>query len=97
MPKQIDPAMKNALTARVNYYREMGIYDFYRRPVEEGVEPALLTAVSPELQEPIPENNSPMPKATKPSSSSLSVPVLLSSQDKVAALSAIREHIGDCT
>ena len=36
MPKQLDPALKKALAARVNYYREMGIYDFYRRPVEEG-------------------------------------------------------------
>ena len=40
MPRQLDPAMKKALSARVNYYREMGIYDFYRRPVEE-VEEAL--------------------------------------------------------
>jgi uracil-DNA glycosylase len=97
MPKQLDPAMKKALAARLNYYREMGIYDFYRRPVEEVVEPALQAVISPEIQEPIPENNSPMPKATKPSSSLLPVPVLLSTQDKVTALKAIREDIGDCT
>jgi uracil-DNA glycosylase len=34
MPKPLDPATKKQLAARVNYYRDMGIYDFYRRPVE---------------------------------------------------------------
>lgn len=46
MPKQIDPVIKKALAARVNYYREMGIYDFYRRPVEEGAEIAAQAFVS---------------------------------------------------
>ncbi|HKW74733.1 MAG TPA: uracil-DNA glycosylase [Terriglobales bacterium] len=30
--------MKERLAARLSYYREMGIYDFYRRPVEAGAE-----------------------------------------------------------
>ncbi|HXO39722.1 MAG TPA: uracil-DNA glycosylase [Candidatus Acidoferrum sp.] len=38
MPKSLDPQTKKQLVARVKYYKEMGIYDFYRRPVEEGVE-----------------------------------------------------------
>ena len=38
MPKPLDPQTKKQLAARVKYYKEMGIYDFYRRPVEEGVE-----------------------------------------------------------
>jgi uracil-DNA glycosylase family 4 len=46
MPQQIDPVIKKALAARVNYYREMGIYDFYRRPVEEGAETAAQAFVS---------------------------------------------------
>ena len=41
MPKPLDPQTKKQLAARVKYYKEMGIYDFYRRPVEEGVELAL--------------------------------------------------------
>jgi uracil-DNA glycosylase family 4 len=40
MPKPLDPAKKQQLAASVNYYREMGIYDFYRRPVEEIVDSA---------------------------------------------------------
>ena len=38
MPKPLDPETKKQLAARVKYYKEMGIYDFYRRPVEEGAE-----------------------------------------------------------
>ncbi|HEY1528829.1 MAG TPA: uracil-DNA glycosylase [Candidatus Angelobacter sp.] len=41
MPKPLDPQTKKHLAARVKYYKEMGIYDFYRRPVEEGIELAL--------------------------------------------------------
>jgi uracil-DNA glycosylase family 4 len=35
MPKPLDPSAKQQLAARVNYYREMGVHDFYRRPVPE--------------------------------------------------------------
>jgi uracil-DNA glycosylase len=41
MPKSLDPQTKKQLVDRVKYYKEMGIYDFYRRQVEEGVELAL--------------------------------------------------------
>ena len=44
MPKPLDPQTKKHLASRVNYYREMGIHDFYRRPVEEGTELALTPA-----------------------------------------------------
>jgi uracil-DNA glycosylase len=104
MPKQLDPAMKKALSARVNYYREMGIYDFYRRPVEEGVNVAVEAVASPEVVESIPENISLMPKATKSASQPASAPATplpvlppIDAKDKPAALVALREHIGDCT
>jgi len=45
MPKPLDPQTKQQLAARLKYYKEMGIHDFYRRPVEEGVELELQTAV----------------------------------------------------
>ena len=38
MPKPLDAATKKQLADRVNYYREMGIYDFYRRTGEGIVE-----------------------------------------------------------
>jgi uracil-DNA glycosylase len=35
MPAKLDPALQKQLAARVNYYREMGIHDFYRQPIPE--------------------------------------------------------------
>jgi uracil-DNA glycosylase len=35
MPFTLDPELRRALTARIRYYQEMGIYDFYRRPQPE--------------------------------------------------------------
>jgi uracil-DNA glycosylase family 4 len=94
MPRQLDPAMKKALSARVDYYREMGIYDFYRRPVEEGASEIALP--SPQASESIQGNPSLMPKAVKPSPA-VSVSPVSEIQDKPAALKTIREDIGECT
>jgi DNA polymerase len=44
MPKPLDPQTQKHLASRVKYYKEMGIHDFYRRPVEEGAELALPVA-----------------------------------------------------
>ncbi len=91
--------MKKALSARVNYYREMGIYDFYRRPVEEVSEIAV-EILPTEVHQAVPENNSPMPKArscSQPPAAALPIATLPAIHDKPAALAAIREYIGDCT
>jgi uracil-DNA glycosylase len=56
MPKPLDPATKQQLAARVNYYREMGIYDFYRRPVAQGEEALIAApdeAAAPTAAEPL--------------------------------------------
>jgi uracil-DNA glycosylase family 4 len=85
MPKPLDPQTKKQLVARVKYYKEMGIYDFYRRPVEEGAEVVL---------QPVGENppvNT--PAKTKPSVAAM--PPIIG--DKPSALKLIRSDIGDCT
>jgi len=71
---------KKHLIARVDYYREMGIYDFYRQPVTEAAQ----------MEESIPV------VATRSSSPLFdsSLPVI---QDKLSALRAISDDIGDCT
>jgi DNA polymerase len=86
MPKPLDPSAQKHLTARVNYYREMGIYDFYRRPVEEGPELLLQAAgeVAPDAEV------APEAEPFRPSK-------IAAAQDKPGALKAIREDIGDCT
>ena len=81
MPQNLNPELKKQLAARVDYYREMGIYDFYRQPVTEAAEteeavPIVVTARS----------SSPLFDS--------SLPVI---QDKPSALRAISDDIGDCT
>lgn len=90
MPKSLDADTKKQLAARVQYYREMGIYDFYRR--EGGPE------VSNEA--PAAEAIVTAPDATVHTAGGgrarfdSPLPVV---QDKPAALKLIREDIGECT
>src|SRR5215813_6404693 len=89
MPKPLDDATKKQLAARVNYYREMGIYDFYRRPVEGGAAPIVASSKTSE-GDVVPVVMS----GGGPSLFDSSLPVI---QDKPAALKVIRDDIGDCT
>src|SRR5205814_49902 len=84
--KEFSLEIKQALTARLSFYRELGIYDFYRRPVT--------LAEESELAQEIDE----MPQSSA-NSASLSSPTIDPApvHDRNAALVAIREDIGDCT
>ena len=112
MPKPLDAATKKQLAARVNYYREMGIYDFYRRPVEEGVSLEAGTGAaygSPDSSAAVADDSGPVVameiaksgprEATEPKLASMgrNSAALPVIADKPAALLAIREEIGDCT
>ena len=90
MPPAFEPEFCRAIADRLNYYRDLGVYDFYRRaPVEDAVTcggqledsivgpQAGVTALSEDL--------SFMPKS-KPNEI-----------DPASALRLIREDIGDCT
>jgi uracil-DNA glycosylase family 4 len=99
MPKPLDDAARTQLAARVNYYRELGIHDFYRR------EPADLPASSPMPEISAAPPSSPHldagPGAPQTLAPADGEPLLHSPlpviQDKPAALKLIREEIGDCT
>ena len=65
MPKPLDSQTKKHLAARVKYYKEMGIHDFYRRPVEEGVELALQPVAETASKIPLPPVLSDKPSALK--------------------------------
>jgi uracil-DNA glycosylase family 4 len=43
MPRTLDPELRRTLAARIRYYNEMGIYDFYRRPLSEHTREAAAT------------------------------------------------------
>jgi uracil-DNA glycosylase len=83
----LDPALRRALTDRVRYYNDLGIYDFYRRPVAPGVsgeiEKSVTLASSPALV--VQEESLPKPKSQT------------TVADPATALRLIREDLGDCT
>jgi DNA polymerase len=93
MAKVLDEASRNAVAATVRYYRDLGIYDLYRREVPEGMsfgqalEREELAAVAVEI--------APELLAADPAPNTEQIEKLLS--DKPAALRVIREDIGDCT
>jgi uracil-DNA glycosylase len=83
MPRPLTPELREALSARIRFYNELGIYDFYRRPASPEAAP-----IVEEASEPMPIRK--MSAAAVPGSAP--VP-----SDPVAALRLIREDIGDCT
>ena len=101
----LDPELRRALAARIRYYNEMGIYDFYRRPVSVGESVAPVAAPVAEIQ---PESRDEM-SPRKAAAVAVAVvaeenifAVLVAKPEQgvgspVKALKIIREDLGDCT
>lgn len=100
----LDPATREALEARLRFYRELGLTDFYRRAVDASQvsisETESLSTGDPgapglaSIQEPQ-ENESIPPRKqifTPPE-----IGAAVSRADRESALRLIREDIGDCT
>jgi uracil-DNA glycosylase len=101
----LDPELRRALAPRIRYYNEMGIYDFYRRPVCAGESVAPAAAPGKEIQPESREEMSPRKAAA------VAVPVVVEDSifeviatkpeqgagNPVKALKIIREDLGDCT
>jgi DNA polymerase len=83
MAKSLDNQTKQAVSERLRFYRELGIYDLYRRPVEESVA----------LEETTPPYRVETTDAMRVGHNE--EPTIL--QDRPAALRGIREDLGDCT
>jgi uracil-DNA glycosylase len=81
MTRSLDPETKQALASRIRYYRDMGIYDFYRRDTGEA-----MPEVTSATQE-IPEETITIP--TQKAQAQV--------EDSTTALRHIREDLGDCT
>jgi DNA polymerase len=91
MAKVLDEPSRKAVAATVRYYRDLGIFDLYRRDVPEGVTFGR-TIEREELAS--------APASTAEASGNAALPVADAQaiqQDKPAALRLIREEIGDCT
>jgi uracil-DNA glycosylase len=101
MAPVLDPRLRRALLDRIQYYRELGIYDFYQRApdVVRPIESAAL-----ELKSQPQERDEMTPRAKAAAPISLQEDILRSAArpeseatDPVQALTLIREDLGDCT
>jgi DNA polymerase len=105
LAQSLDSATRQALTARIRFYRDLGLTEFYRRPVD----PALLAklAAQPEnsgapglasetWDSPHTSEDQPIPPR-KPFPSAPAIADAVPASDRAAALQLIRDEIGDCT
>jgi uracil-DNA glycosylase len=100
MPRKLNPELQKQLAAQVEYYREMGIHDFFRRTTSEPITLEEEPVKQSEEIASVPLADAPdehaLPTSVSPTVSSKET-VLPVIQDKRAALQVIREDIGDCT
>lgn len=99
----LDPQIRDLLTARLRFYRDLGLTDFYRRPVDPALIAKLADVCSSAAQTDIQQasrNNLP---GEEPAISARKVipappPAVATAEmpDRAAALQAIRDDIGDC-
>ena len=99
---RLDPEQQQAIAARVRYYRDLGVFDFYRRgdaaamnevtleSASDEVQPATAAAVSA-AEETMPKKQSIAPAQELSVAKSVIAP-----EKREAALKVIREEIGDC-
>ena len=87
MPSALDPRLRQALADRVRYYHDLGIYDFYRRPIQVSGEGSASVARAP----------SPAISESEGRQTLMQVRTEPSMTDPASGLRLIREDIGDCT
>jgi DNA polymerase len=97
MAKVLDEQSRQAVAARVRYYRELGIYDLYRREIPE----SMRAIAREELAAIATEGGAESAEGEAVANASANAPgdaeqLAVIANDKPAALRVIREFIGDC-
>ncbi|HWR14442.1 MAG TPA: uracil-DNA glycosylase [Terriglobales bacterium] len=94
MPRALTPEQRRAIAARVNYYRDLGIYDFYRRAGEEVPEPTpeQMAHIEQSMGLEMDQRNSEQEEFDREMAKAV-----VEHSDPVTALRVIREDIGECT
>jgi uracil-DNA glycosylase len=89
----LDPEQQQAIAARVRYYRDLDVFDFYRRgdAIPESASDRVEAAVVLPVEESMPKKYS-----TVPPQDLLVAESVIAPEKREAALQAIRENIGDC-
>ena len=111
MARTLDPATRNALVERVRFYRDLGLTEFYRRPVNPALTAQIAAeqtthaeavtanevknAPAPALLQDLQEDH-PIPPR-KPMQAIPAIAAAVPSAERGAALQLIRDEIGDCT
>lgn len=100
LAQSLDSETREVLLARVRFYRDLGLTEFYRRPVD----PALIARLASEPDE---AQTEAAPQTThledQPIPARKSIPApprvvdAVPAAERAAALELIREEIGDCT
>ena len=105
----LDPAIRQALAARLRFYRDLGLTEFYRRPVDLS---STTNMGAPESAQSLPKglesdtwdspskriiSQEPTIPPRKPIVTPSTVPAAAPSADRASALRIIRAEIGDCT
>ena len=106
MAQSLDSATREALLDRVRFYRDLGLTEFYRRPVDPALAAQMLAKL--ESSQTVedheaaldPQNYSmedqPIPPR-KPIPAAPAIAVAVPTADRAAALQLIRDEIGECT
>jgi DNA polymerase len=110
MPRTLDPELRRVLAARIRYYNEMGIYDFYRRSTSDRAAELAATIALDEQGTHVSEPAlDPGEQMSPRKAAAVAMPVEenifevielkpeQSVSDPVRALKIIREDLGDCT
>jgi len=100
LAQSLDSATRQALLARVRFYRDLGLTEFYRRPVDQ----ELLVRINTEADESQPESvpqtfklEEPTIPPRKPFPSAPAIADAIPLAERAAAMQLIREELGECT
>ncbi len=94
----VSPEAAQALAAQLAYYRDLGVFDFYRQAIANVPAPEAAPEPPPDSAQPLNEDGSIAPRkpALVPPPAYQPGPLLPAAR-RPAALAAIRTEIGDCT
>jgi uracil-DNA glycosylase len=92
LPPISDPQLRRALAERIRFYNQLGIYDFYRRPLPAKA----ATTDTVELEQQHPKEASIVKPPAEDDRFAPQTPESAVS-DPVKALRIVREDLGDCT
>jgi uracil-DNA glycosylase family 4 len=103
--RALDSATRGALLERLRFYRDLGLTDFYRRPVDPALQGSSVSSSSQVAaadaaghhEQPNFFGEEPTIPARKGLSPPPEIAAAVAPADRAAALQLIRDEIGDCT